>query len=152
MRIIAIVCILLFNISPSYSDEDSKMLDQEWKAVIAASDNGNYKQTIVHLNNLLKIETRPQDRAMIWVDIAICNEKLDNMQTAIEAYEEAINIENGFNGYFAQMNKALLLYKLDKFQESLEIHKNLLQNKELSEEDTKNIVNNINTIEKKLKK
>ena len=128
------------------------MLEQEWKKVIATSDSGNYKQAIVHLNNLLKIETKPQDRVMIWVNIAICNEKLDQYAGAVEAYEEAAEIENGFNGYFAQMTKALFLYKLDKLQESLEIHKNLLENKKLSEEDKKSIINNINTIEKKLKK
>ncbi len=124
----------------------SRDFDVEWKAALAYDDEGDYENEILVYENLLEKNISDLDKSVIWVNIALTRETMNDADAAIQAYDNAISIEQSTNGYWATFQKGAYLAEKKLFTESITTFERLLEKDNLSNEVKDAAISNLQAL------
>jgi tetratricopeptide (TPR) repeat protein len=108
---------------------------------------GEHRQAIDVLQQLVDSELPDFDRAMMWLNIATVHDKMGNAPDALAAYDRALDLERGTDGYFIAQQHAAYLSQLGRYEDSIAAYRQLHAQTNVKQEDADVFLANIRTLE-----
>ena len=117
----------------------------KWNQAVQSFDNGKYHRAIDAFQALLTdLNANNGEKMIVWYNIAICYDKLDDPKGALAAYDQAINLEKSYNlGCFATAYKAIYLAEKGQIQKALQLYQELQSRPNLTSDDRETIEHNL---------
>ncbi len=116
----------------------------------AQVDAGQLDQAVVLLKGLIASGISDLDKSVMWVNVAIVQEKAGRHDDALAAYDEAVRHERGYYRHFATESRAAYLHRLGRVQDSLREYETLLRSLALMESDKDRLQQNVAALRQQL--
>lgn len=121
-------------------------------ARVSAADvlvgKGDLTGAVAILQELVHTTLPDADKAMLFVNLAVCHTRMGSPDPAFAAYDKAIQLERRAGRIFAAASKGAYLVALGRRSEALAFFRELLTRKDLSSTDRAGIEQNVAALER----
>ena len=131
----------------------SETSDDQGEEFIKASelvDAGRREEAIEVFKTVIARPIHDFYKSIAWINIAVIREQLNQPEEALRAYDQAIALEESYNGYSAKDIKGSYLANSGSLAEAKTVFDELLNRGDLKAEDRERIISNLEIIRAEL--